>query len=345
MVTVLALALSPQEVRRRSSVLTTTSSPTPATSAHCSAHALTLILQGAEVAALAGLTAWMDVHRPHSPCTVRTDFRVVYREAHVTLDAIDARYLIIAGLGAATLFETWAHLHSRWGREIKWCAHGITYLLVLWTTALRTNLVDVYGLSCLLGLVSASHALRLCVEILQRLALARMDTDGNPGTIDDDPCLTFWNSRLWVPVHLCAWTYTGVATLVLAVHHSLHASANLNSEAAAIHALVWGEIGLLCCICTVHTRALLLSSRIIESPQRFESVFCSAMQLRTGEMGVSGHIDDEDGGVILSLTRGERLRAACPLNPVLDAWLHWAMRSLLAWTLFGPLLAACSFSR
>ena len=256
------------------------------------------------------------------------------------LSAIDARYLIVAGMGAATLFEMWA-LHSRWEREVNWCAHGITYLLVLWTTALRTNLVDVYGLSCLLGLVSASHALRLCVEILQRLALARMDTDGTLGTIDDDPCLSFWNSRLWVPVHICAWTYTGLATVVLAVHHELHASANLSSEAATMHALVWGEIGLLCCICTVHTRALLLSSRIIESPQRFESVFCSAMQLRTGEMGVSGHIDDEDGGVILSLTRGERLRAACPLNPVLDAWLHWAMRSLLAWTLFGPLLAAC----
>ena len=38
----------------------------------------------------------------------------------------------------------------------------------------------------------------------------------------------------------------------------------------------------------------------------------------------------------------ERLRLAQPLHSLLDAFAHGAVRTVMAWTLFGPLLMNCT---
>ena len=256
---------------------------------------------------------------------------------------MDARYPVLACLLLANGCQGLALRWPAWRREFVWAEQGLTYGLMLWVMALRVGFVDVYGLVCLFGLVSAAHTLRLCGTFVLLMALARMETDGAPGPlVSDDRCLLLWDTRLWLPIHICAWWWTGIVVVILALHHTLYQpSMIMPVEVASMHAFVWGEAALLGGICALHTCALLLSSRIVESPSRFETVFCSASHLRTGEMGIKAHVEDEEGGVILSLTRTERLQMVQPLHSMLDAYAHAAVRTVMVWTLFGPLLMAC----
>lgn len=73
---------------------------------------------------------------------------------------------------------------------------------------------------------------------------------------------------------------------------------------------------------------------IAESPERFESLFCTAQELRAGvAIGVTADIPDDEGGVILSLSRADRWHAVELRRETARALFTVASRSLLAWCL------------
>jgi len=180
-----------------------------------------------------------------------------------------------------------------WHGRLLWAKALLAQWLAVWLMCRETGIVGVYAQLFVSALISAVHALRACTGFLMAHELARADTDGAPGDMDDT-CL-----RLWLIPHVAAWWFTGV---VLAC---LGASAALSSGGSW---LVWAEIGLLALTCALETRIWIERALVVESPVRFEQVYCTAAQLRTGELGVKATVDEEEGGVILSFTRGDRIR-------------------------------------
>ena len=179
-----------------------------------------------------------------------------------------------------------------WHGRLLWAKALLAQWLAVWLMCRETGIVGVYAQLFVSALISAVHALRACTGFLMAHELARADTDGAPGDMDDT-CL-----RLWLIPHVAAWWFTGV---VLAC---LGASAALSGGSW----LVWAEIGLLALTCALETRIWIERALVVESPVRFEQVYCTAAQLRTGELGVKATVDEEEGGVILSFTRGDRIR-------------------------------------
>lgn len=178
-----------------------------------------------------------------------------------------------------------------WHGRLLWAKALLAQWLAVWLMCRETGIVGLYAQLFVSALVSAVHALRACTGFLMAHELARADTDGSPGEMDDT-CL-----RLWLIPHVGAWWFIGLVLACLA------ASNTTNSW------LVWAEIGLLALACAIETRIWIERALVVESPVRFEQVYCTAEQLRTGELGVKATVDEEEGGVILSFTRADRIRA------------------------------------
>lgn len=88
-----------------------------------------------------------------------------------------------------------------------------------------------------------------------------------------------------------------------------------------------------------HAQRLLEGVAIAESVERFESIFCTANELRVGAvMGIVSHIPDEEGGIIISLSRTDRWHPVEQRHALWRAGLMLVQRALFAWLLV--LLAA-----
>ena len=84
-------------------------------------------------------------------------------------------------------------------------------------------------------------------------------------------------------------------------------------------------------------------TRIVEDPQRYESIFYTARKLRNGALGptvvaqMQEDTDEEEGGgLLISVSRTERVRLLEMRYKGAYAALLFASRTLLCWTVLGP---------
>ena len=197
------------------------------------------------------------------------------------------------------------HGAEEWHDRFLWLKAMLAHWLGLWLIfGVGGGLeVQVFGSE----LITAIHGLHACTTLLMAHALARADTDGTPGELLLSP-----QQRAWLVPHGCAWWLTGMQLLDLGVLRTADPR-------------VWVQVGLLVLICLLETQQCVECARVIESPVRFEQVFCTAAQLCTGDLGVKASVDEEEGGVILSFTRADRLRVMRARHETLRLCLWWAV--------------------
>ena len=162
---------------------------------------------------------------------------------------------------------------------------------------------------CASGVLGAG-LLPHCADMALLWALRHVDTDG--AYIDTE--LLMRQARSWRVPHVsaCLATWLGFALLL--------PSSSLPTLCA--------ELGLLgAAVPVARAVELVWCARIVESPVRFEQVFCSARKLRAQH--VDATVSDEDGGVILSLTRHDRVRTLHARFEVCTSLLFWFIRMTL----------------
>ncbi len=99
----------------------------------------------------------------------------------------------------------------------------------------------------------------------------------------------------------------------------------------------------------LHGYVLTQSTRIVENPERYEIVFYTAQKLRNGALGptvvaqMQEDTDEEEGGgLLISVSRTERVRQLEMQYEGMYAALLFASRTVLCWTVLGPILAAAA---
>ena len=87
----------------------------------------------------------------------------------------------------------------------------------------------------------------------------------------------------------------------------------------------------------------------MEDPQRYENVFYTARKLRSGILGpnivaqMQEDTDEEEGGgLLLSVSRTERVNLIEIGFEGVYAALLFASRTLLCWTVLGPILVVAA---
>ncbi len=99
----------------------------------------------------------------------------------------------------------------------------------------------------------------------------------------------------------------------------------------------------------MHGHALQRCTRVVEDPRRYESVFYTASKLSAGILApnivaqMQEDTDEEEGGgLMLSVSRTERVHDIEMGYEGVYAAQLFASRTLLCWTVLGPILAVAA---